>query len=164
MRLPDRAGSGYSLIELIVALLLLGLLSSFALPSFKRSLDRWRVRAALNQVTGEIYRARLHAIESGRSSLLILHPGTEGCVSRARTALEGGGAIGGGVGSSSGVVMDLPGLCLRHSGDSILVFNSRGILRPPARSVWVSYGGAADSILVSIAGRVRRSYRRRRRG
>jgi hypothetical protein len=49
-------------------------------------------------------------------------------------------------------------VCIQHSGDSILVFNSRGILKPPTRSIFGTGRDAADSVLLSIARRIRRNY------
>lgn len=148
---------GFTLGELIVGLTVLGLLVALAVPGFREPLQRLRARAALNQVVAEIYRARMLAVDRGGPTQLILHARGGGCVERIRIVLEPG------VEARSALVgVHLPGLCLRHSGDSILTFNSRGLLRPPARSLHVSYGSAADSVLLSIAGRVRRSFRRRR--
>ena len=55
-------------------------------------------------------------------------------------------------------------VCIRHTGDSVIVFNGRGMIRPPPRSIYVSRGAVTDSLLISIAGRVRRNYRRFRLG
>ncbi len=144
---------GYSAVELIVVLLVIGILAALSVPGMRGWISRYRVQGALNRVVAEVHHARMVAVESGRSTQLILHPGASGCVERIRivaTAGEGG--------RSTAAAVVLPGLCMRTSGDSILTFNSRGMLRPPARSILVSHGGTADSVVLSVAGRVRRTY------
>jgi prepilin-type N-terminal cleavage/methylation domain-containing protein len=150
------ARAGYSLVEVVVVLVLLGILAVLATPSLRRQVQLLYVRGALDQVAAEVYRTRMLAVESGGPARLILHPDEDGCVRRISVGVEGEDTL-----RRASFRPTLPMLCMRHSGDTILTFNSRGILRPPARSFHVTYGSAADSVLLSIAGRVRRSYRRR---
>lgn len=156
-RSPFRGEAGYSLVELVVTFVIVGLVASLAVPSVRGEIERLRVHGALNRVVSEIYRARMAAVESGAPTLVVLHPGAGGCVERVGVATLAGGAER----SISSNVL-LPGLCMRHTGDSVLVFDARGMLKPPARSIRVSHGGVADSVVLSIAGRIRRTYRHRR--
>jgi prepilin-type N-terminal cleavage/methylation domain-containing protein len=159
---PALRSSGFTLIELLAVLLVLLVLSSLSYPAFRHWTHRLRARGALDLVAGELYRARMMAVESGGTSRLTLHADAFGCVrSVTVTAVR---VAGGGTSPPTPRAfgaLDLPGLCLRHSGDPTFVFNSRGMLRPPARSLSVHYRGGADSLVISTAGRVRRAYRRR---
>jgi prepilin-type N-terminal cleavage/methylation domain-containing protein len=166
MRTGNDSCRGYSLVELVLVILLLAIVSSLALPPLRHSLERARVRSALNQVVAELYMARMRAIQAGQPSRLVLSSNGSGCVESIRSVQpavsSAQGESGVGATARTTAVFDLPGLCLRHSGDSILVFNSRGFLLPPARSLAVTYRGVADSVLIAVSGRVRRSYRRKK--
>jgi prepilin-type N-terminal cleavage/methylation domain-containing protein len=151
--LPYNSTRGFSLLEMTIALIIVAILSALAVPQFRAQIDRIRVHAALDHVVAELYRTRMLAVESGGPAQLVLQADASGCVRRLRVV-----ALPAGVARTSNAGITLPGLCLRHSGDSIIRYNSRGILRPPARSLRVVYGSFADSVLLSIAGRIRRSY------
>jgi len=144
---------GVTFVELLIILVTMGLLAALSLPDVRAGIQRMRARGALDQVVAELYRARMMAVESGHPVRVILEPDGAGCVRRFRVALLPGGEE-----RSVSVGLELPDLCLRHTGDSILTYNGRGMLRPPARSFRVTYGAFADSALLSIAGRIRRNY------
>jgi prepilin-type N-terminal cleavage/methylation domain-containing protein len=150
--------SGLSLVELLVVLVIVGILAAHAAPLLRQAVLAVRARSLLNRVTGELYRARMTAVESGGPVSVTFSRAADGCVDRARVAVL---ALPDPVPTAI-VPLRAEGVCLRHTGDSVIVFNSRGMLRPPARSIHVSYGAASDSVLVSIAGRIRRSFRRAR--
>ncbi len=72
---------GFSLIELVLVLALLGLLLGIALPPLVRALDRIEVTAAASQIAAAHTRARLMAISRSRvlvltvdSATLSIHP------------------------------------------------------------------------------------------
>lgn len=149
-----RPKGGFTLIEVTVVLVLLAIVTSTALAPMHAWVKAMRTRSALNRIGAEIYRARLLAVRDGRDARLIVHANSGGCVSSLRVLTGDATAATGS--------LEVEGICVRHSGDSIMWFNSRGMLRPPARSFFASHGSNQDSLIVSIAGRVRRSYRRRR--
>jgi len=158
---PALLSRGFTLIEILVVLLVMLILSSLSYPAFQQWAHRLRARAALDRVSGELYRARMMAVETGGTSRLTLHVDGLGCVrSLTVSAHRSAGNVTSPTPRALGA-LDLPGLCLRHTGDSTFVFNSRGMLRPPARSLSIRYRAGADSLVISAAGRVRRSYRRR---
>jgi hypothetical protein len=102
----------------------------------------------------ELLRARMLAVDNGAAVHVTFETGAGGCVREVRV---------GGLGESpeSTVPILQQGLgetCLQHSGDALLVFNGRGMPRPPARSFVVSRGERADTLFLSIAGRIRRSH------
>jgi prepilin-type N-terminal cleavage/methylation domain-containing protein len=147
-----RRTGGFTLIEIVVALVMLGILTTSAAPPVQRWLRGMKVRSALDRVAAEIYRARSTAVADGFGSRLVVHSRADGCIDGLRV-MAGADPLGG-----IRARFDLPGLCIRHSGDSILTFNSRGMLRPPTRSFSAAYGPDRDSLLISIAGRIRRNY------
>jgi prepilin-type N-terminal cleavage/methylation domain-containing protein len=78
MGCSDRAGGpcvralGFSLVELLVAVLLLGLLAALVWPSGQQALAVLRVEAGLRMVVREIERQRDQALRSGEPQLLAL--------------------------------------------------------------------------------------------
>lgn len=144
--------AGFTFIELLTVLVFLGILVLLAVPRFTRELDRIRARGALDHMAAEIYRVRMNAVANGRPTSLVLESDAGGCVRTFR--IISGEEVSHSIEPGAG----LPGLCLRHTGDSILTFDGRGMLRPPARSIRASYGMVTDTLILSIAGRVRRSY------
>lgn len=150
--------SGFSFVEVLISLLLVAILCVLAVPEVRQQLTRMRARSALDRVVAEVYRARMLAVESGGPIQLVLQADGDGCVRGARLVAPSRMPQ-----RSTAFELDLPGMCLRHSGDSVLTFNSRGMLRPSARSLHVTYGAFSDSVLISAAGRVRRAYRQSRR-
>ncbi len=67
---------GFTLVEMLVVLAILGLLVGLTWPSFHRLLDRSRIVDAAKQVRTELGEARLRAIESGKPQVFRFQPGT----------------------------------------------------------------------------------------
>jgi prepilin-type N-terminal cleavage/methylation domain-containing protein len=147
-----RTSRGYSLIELVTVFTIIGILAGLSYPTLRSQVDQIRVHASLNQLVGEIYLTRMIAVRTGESASLVFERRKDGCIVGLRIQNADSSP------RKPPVEIAHPGLCIRQSGDSILIFNSRGMLRPPTRTIHVAYGGAADSVFISIAGRVRRSY------
>lgn len=151
---PRRA-RGFSLLELMTVVVVIGIVLAFAVPSIERTLLLVRARGALNQVSGAIYRTRMQAVRDGRTVELVLTSGPDRC-------LQGYVVRPWGDSPSHPPVdlaRDLRGLCLRHGRsprDSVIGFNSRGMLRGDNASFWYTDPAIPDRLVISIAGRVRR--------
>ncbi|HEV2145898.1 MAG TPA: GspH/FimT family pseudopilin [Longimicrobiaceae bacterium] len=153
---------GFSLLELLTALVIVGVLTSLAAPAMDRALARMRTRAALDRFTGDLYHARILAVRSGRA-VVVQFPGSERCGGAANRygtdhylvlARDGSDrvlkrvALGGG------------GLCLEMNQSDSMRFDSRGMLRGLGnRTVVARRGGdVRDSLTVSRAGRILRRF------
>ena len=77
--------AGFSLVELLVAVLLLGLLTALAWPSGQQALAVLRLEAGLRAVVREIERQRDHALRTGEPQRLPL----EGSGGLLQQALQG---------------------------------------------------------------------------
>jgi type IV fimbrial biogenesis protein FimT len=155
MSLRPASSGGFTFVELLIVLLIVAILAALATPSLQRAIQLSRSRGALNQLTAEIYRARMLAVEAGYPVRVTLQERGDGCTGAIRTARDesDGGSV-----ELTRTPLELQDLCLLYTGDSTLVFDARGLLRPPARSFSITHGGTTEQVLLSIAGRVRRTY------
>ena len=62
---------GFTLIELMVVIGLLGILAALAAPSFTNSIDRYRIRAAVDELNNSIQFARSEAIRSRQQVVML---------------------------------------------------------------------------------------------
>jgi type II secretory pathway pseudopilin PulG len=137
--------SGYSLVDLTVALALITAGVSVLLPTARRQADRSAVLAAREAVVAELARARRESRLSGGAVLQIRRAGSRlwveaGVPPRDTLALE----------ERFGVHME-PG-----AASAALAFDALGIGRLANRTLAFARGDASARLVVSAYGRVRR--------
>lgn len=77
---------GFTAIELLVVISILGLLAGLAAPSFTPTIERFRVRQAVESLSSTIYYARSEAIKrGGRVAIQKLPNNTNGCTTATST-------------------------------------------------------------------------------
>ncbi len=156
-------GAGYTLAELVVAIVIVGMVAAMTAPSLRAYNDRARTRGALNRWVADANLTRILAIRSGHRAVLRFVPDPD-CPSR-------GGVY---AGSSWTVTIRGPsprvakttslrdegrGTCVSSNRSDSVAFSSRGLLLPAAnRQVWARRGAAMDSVVVSVAGRFYRRF------
>ena len=73
---------GFTLIETMVVTAIVAVLAALAAPSFGTTIDRWRVRKAVESMTSTLYYARSEAIKrGGQIAIHKLPNNTNGCTS-----------------------------------------------------------------------------------
>jgi prepilin-type N-terminal cleavage/methylation domain-containing protein len=75
MKNPKRNGQhGFSMIELLLVLIVVGLLAAILVPEFRNSLERAKMRGAASEVVGLMRLARLDAIKHSRDAIVVYDP------------------------------------------------------------------------------------------
>lgn len=147
MQRPGRGTSGYTLIELLLALLLLGVLLSLAFRPLTRWRDRAAVHAAREELAAALAHTRITAI-SAAGATLVLTPATGRFSTRTH-----GGTVGPPVDLRARYRVGVDA----GAGDSVTFhYDALGIGRLTSRTVTMKRGAARAGITVSAYGRYRR--------
>jgi type II secretion system protein H len=150
-RRPHR-DAGFTAIELVVVLMLMGIVGALAQPSMGAYLARAKTERALDRMTGDLAMARMLAVRSGErvvfevtgpdSYRLWAESTPDETVRQVSLATD-----------YAGVQLQAP------TGDGRLVFNARGLLLTPGTgNLIATQGAAADTLKITAAGRVYRAY------
>lgn len=149
--MPGRTtrGPGFTLLEIVTVLTLMGAAVAVSLPAAKRQMDRTAVLGAREEVAGLIHRARASAVALGGASLRLTSdpPAAElvaggAVVDRSHLAGEYGGSM----------TMTLS----RDRGEVELRFDALGIGRIASQTIRFARGSAAAVLVVSSYGRLGR--------
>jgi prepilin-type N-terminal cleavage/methylation domain-containing protein len=149
-------GRGFTLAELMIALVVAGLAMGMAVPRLEGVLRRARTVGALNRLATDLEFTRMAAVRSGAGATLRF-------VTDRHCPARGGGGYVVRVRGDLAVLRrstapdELP-VCYQVNADSI-AFDSRGLLAPfNNRTVRVVLDGRRDSLTVSVMGRVYRRW------
>lgn len=139
--------TGFTLLELVTAITLMGLTLAGAVPTARRLVDRMAVVGAREEVMGLFHQVRLEALARGGSTLLLeASPPTariwSGSALRASTDLE----------ASYGVDLTLS----RNRERVELSFDALGLGRVSSQTLRISRGREVATLVVSSTGRVTR--------
>lgn len=145
-----RAPVGSTLVELLAALTLLAILAGLAAPALGAELRRARIRTTLDRLTADIYRARAIAVVRGARLTLSFEP-PQGCATAYRLARRDDGAV-----LAEVRIPQRTGPCLTSNAPQAMSFDTRGMLVGSPRTIRARIGDQADSLTISIAGRVYR--------
>ena len=139
--------SGFTLLELITVIALLGLALGELLPAGSHLLDRMAVLGAREAAVGLIHRARMEAVASGGARLEVESspPAMKIVAGAPSQAIEA-------VAFDEGVILALSGD--RKSAE--LTFDAMGVGRVASQTLRFSRGSAQAELVVSSFGRVTR--------
>lgn len=142
------ARAAFTLLEMVLVLVIIGIVAGIAAPLFGNALDRLAVRRAADALTLAIARTRSEAVAHGGAALVLR-------VEAGRYRVEGDEGV------RADRVIDLAdryGITLRASGTAARVhvrFDALGIGRMASRTVTISRGEAEARLIISSYGRVR---------
>jgi Tfp pilus assembly protein FimT len=141
------APGGYTILELITVMTLMGLVTAGLLPAARHQLDRMAVLGAREEVAGLFHRARFEAISRGGAHLLLTAD-----PSSAELSAEGEALARVGLRHEYGVVLTL------SSGreEAELAFDALGLGRVASQTLRFTRGNAEAILVVSSLGRVSR--------
>ncbi len=146
-------GRGYTLMEMMVALTVAGILMSMVGPRMEAMVRRERVRGVTNRLAADLEYTRMLAVRSGSSAVLRF-------IRDARCPRRGGAGyhvamLGRADAIRTWTTETGVTVCLETGNADSVVYNSRGLLAPfNNRTVWAVDGGVRDSLTVSVAGRI----------
>ena len=154
----SRSG-GFSLVELMLVVVLIGILVALAAPNLTGYVRRTRVEGALNELTGDIAYTRMLAVRSGRPATLTLEPGGTAYKIES-THQETATTTATRVVKQVNLTGDYRGVTLTPA-TTVLTFNSRGLLTSPPGDptiITAQQGNSSAVLTVLQSGRAYRDY------
>jgi prepilin-type N-terminal cleavage/methylation domain-containing protein len=143
---------GFSLMELFVVLTMIGLMLAIALPYLRTQTSKTAARGAADAVTALHARARMAAIQRGRTAKLVIPSGSNKAYIVASKVTSSGV-------DTLGSILDLAaqfGVTITSTSDSI-PFSPRGIGNLGSSvTIIITKGTFADTLKVSRGGRLSR--------
>lgn len=148
--------AGFSLLELLVVVALIGILAALAAPSLTGYLSVSRVNRAASEIESDVARTRMEAVRRGRSASLRPAPGGstykitingDDGVTEVRTVQQ------------RDLRSDFNTISFSATTPAAITFNSRGLLDAAGgATITLVRGGKTAALQVSPIGRVTRVY------
>ena len=149
---PERRDGGFTLIEMLVVIMVIGALMAVALPYLRTGTNKSAARGAADAIAALHAVARAAAIQRGRTANLVIPSGTNKALVVASKVTSSGV-------DTLGRVVDLAGqfgVTVTSTSDSI-GFSPRGIGRNSSSvRIIISKSGFSDTLTVSPGGRLKR--------
>jgi prepilin-type N-terminal cleavage/methylation domain-containing protein len=150
-RAPLRNRGGFSLAEILIVLVIIGIAVSMAVPRLQGVLHESALQGSLNRMASDLTLTRLRAVRgASRASLAINSAGTGYAVIVDPTGTPD-------TVKKVSFATDAKGLVLSPAASSV-TFDSRGLLVTGTAKIVATRQGRRDSVFVSGVGRVYRGY------
>lgn len=142
--------AGFSLIELVIVIVLIGIMAGMAVPKLTNTIRVTRADSALGGLSTDLMYARMLAVRNGQRITVWLTPtGYQIVIVQPDGTLR--------MARSVNTASEYPGLTLASSAPS-LTFDSRGLLQDGAVTVSATQGSITKTLQVLPTGRVSRDY------
>jgi prepilin-type N-terminal cleavage/methylation domain-containing protein len=149
---------GYSLLELLTALVVAGVILSIAAPPMRRLVVTMRVQGAARVVRADLEYARMEGKRGGRGAVVtfLRDPGCAWAGARGGRAYRIAPRVAPGAPRPETLRTLDDGVCYDVNNSDSLVFDSHGLLAPFSnRTIWTAADDVRAAVTVSVAGRVR---------
>jgi len=150
-RSVNRSRQGYTLTEMLIVVVIVGLLTLFAIPKFSVLVQRNKLSAAREELTAAIATARAAAVQKGRTSTFRI----SGNQFRVTVVTADNGSTTTLVPAKS--LMTLYNVSIASTTDTIITFDMRGFATPRLSStgmIKLTQGVRRDSVCVTTAGQI----------
>jgi prepilin-type N-terminal cleavage/methylation domain-containing protein len=150
-RALSRHRGGFTLAEVLIVVLIIGIAIAMAVPRMQGVLHQSAIESALNSVASDVTLARLRAVHNARRASLVVNAAGTGysvVVDSAGTPTTF---------KTVSFATDYKGLTLSPVNDTV-VFDSRGMLVQGTGTIRATRQGRTDSLTISGVGRVYRGY------
>jgi type II secretion system protein H len=146
-----RSSAGFSIIEIMVIVMIIGLLAAMAIPRFGNLAASLRSRGAADQIAADIAYTRMSAVREGRTAVLTVTgntytmtvENTDGSTFKTLRTVR--------------IRDSYTGATIATAGSARIAFDSRGMLKSgSATSVTVTSDSRSQRLLISLIGRVLR--------
>ena len=142
---------GFSLIELVVVLAIIGILMGIAGLSGKTWLDKYRVESQTKEMYVDLMNARARAMQRSRMHFVVLTAARYTVYEDTNTGPDGNETPETAL-DTRVMQKDIPLYTISWNGSgSNIIFNTRGLMSGSERSVWVSndFGSAYNCVKIS---------------
>jgi prepilin-type N-terminal cleavage/methylation domain-containing protein len=150
-RAPNRRRGGFTLAEILIVLVIIGIALAMAVPRMQAALHQSSVQSALNNVASDVTLARLRAVRTATRTALVVNAAGTGYM----VVVDPAGAVD--TFKTVSFATEYRGLTLSPVNDTV-IFDSRGLLVQGTGTIRATRQGRTDSLTISGVGRVYRGY------